>query len=83
VESNSFRSKKQSIVNSLEFQFLSVKEVSIILVTTSKTVREFISQGKLRAFQVGGSNRLTRISVKDLEKFIDEEHGDHHGVDDS
>ena len=39
VDNNSFRSKKKRIVDSLEFQFLSVKEVAIILATTSKTVR--------------------------------------------
>ncbi len=72
MKDDAFHTKKQRLVNSLEFQFLSVKEVAIILATTSKTVRDFINQGKLRAFQVGGSNRLTRISVKDLEKFIDE-----------
>jgi len=71
ISNNQSPSRKAKILASTDFQFFSVKEVAIILETTTKTVHEWIKEGKLPAFKVGNPTRLTRIRRQDLEKFID------------
>jgi excisionase family DNA binding protein len=54
-----------------QLQFFSTKEVAIILGTTTKTVSQWINEGKLRAFKAKDKTRLTRIRRQDLDAFID------------
>ena len=56
---------------STALQFFSVAEVALILNVSTKTVRTWITDGKLPAFHIGPGNRVTRVRRNDLEQFID------------
>jgi excisionase family DNA binding protein len=51
-------------------RFLSVPETAFIMEVSSEQVRNWIQEGRLRAYRVGTTNNLTRILRQDLDASI-------------
>lgn len=53
-------------------QFYTVKEVAQLLKMTDGTIRNWISNGKIKAVKIGGDNKQsqTRIAESELKKLL-------------